>query len=98
MFFYIGPGCDISNISPLFENPSSGPFLLNPPENEFSKYVSELIVYLTGGRSIKPRFVMANGQVPSVYNDIFFSYMYEDSIYQLPSAIEFRNLLENNNK
>lgn len=98
IFFYIGSKCDDSTISSLFDNPTSGPFLFNPPENEFSKYAAELIVYLMGGRTVKPRFVLANGQATSVYNDIFFSYMFEDSVHQLPSAIEFRNLLENKNK
>lgn len=94
LFFYIGSTCDQSVIASLFDNPVSGTFIFNPPENDFSKYVSELIVYLTNDRIIKPRFVLANGQGVSVYNDIFFSYMYEDSLFQLPSAIEFRNVLE----
>lgn len=95
MFFYIGKNCDINTVRQLFENTNSGIFIFNPPENELSKYVSELVVFLMNNRSIKPRFVLANGQTTSVYNDIFFSYMYEDNAYQLPSTVEFRNTVEN---
>lgn len=91
LIFYIGATCGSEYIESLFTSTASGPFIFNPPENEFSKYVSEVIVYVTNGRRMKPRFILANGQGVSVYNDIFFSYMYEDSLYELSSAIEFRN-------
>lgn len=93
LIFYVGQACDRVPAETLFGSTASGPFLFNPVEDEFSKYVSELVVYLTSGRAMKPKFVLADGRRTSVYNDIFFSYMYEDSLYQLPSAIDFRNTL-----
>lgn len=98
IFFYVAAACDAASVASLFENTAVGPFIFNPPPNDFSKYVSELVVFLTNNRKIKPRFVLAMEQNTSVYNDIFFSYMFEDSSYQLPTALEFRNHLENRNK
>lgn len=95
IFFYVGKNCDSSVVSQLFESTNSGVFIFNPPENELSKYVTELVVFLMNNRNIKPRFVLSNGQHTSVYNDIFFSYMYEDSSYQLPNTVEFRRTLDN---
>lgn len=98
IYFYIGKSCDINVVSYIFENTTSGPILFNPPENEFSKYVLDLMEYMMSNRSIKPRFVLVSGVETTVYNEIFFSHLYEDSMYQIPSLNEFRNKLENRNK
>lgn len=94
LFFYIGKDCDLQLVSSLFEDVKSGPFLFNPPGNEFSQYVSELMVFLLNDRVVKPRFILVDGKETSVYNDIFFSYMYDDRMYQLPSSNEFRSILD----
>jgi len=93
LIFYVGEACSEEHVGSLFGDAGSGPFLFSPSEGEFTAYVSEVVVYLTRGRVVKPRYVLANGRETSVYNDIFYSYMYEDTLYQLPSAIDFRNAL-----
>jgi protein transport protein SEC24 len=94
LFFYIGKAVDQEITASLFEDMTSGPFLYQPPENEFSNYVSELLLFLLENRVVKPRYILVNGNETSVYCDIFFSYMYDDRMYQLPSASEFRNTLD----
>lgn len=98
IYFYTGKNCDPAIISYIFENPTNGPILFNPPENEFSKYVLSLMEFMLSNRCIKPRFVLVLGSEPSVYNEIFFSHLYEDSMYQISSLNEFRNKLESRNK
>lgn len=94
LFFYVGKDCDPELVFTLFENAKSGPFVFSPPDNEFSRYVSELVVFLLDDRVVKPRFILANGKETNVHNDIFFSYMYDDRMYQVPSVNEFRNMLD----
>lgn len=90
LFFYIAPGCDPLQAEGLFEATAPGPFLFVPPENDLSGYVTELVGYLTSGREVKPRFILARGDVASVYNEIFMSYMYEDEMHGLPRMIDYK--------
>jgi len=94
MFFYIGKDCDPAVVSSLFQDIKSGPFLFYPPENEFSKYVSDMVAYLLENRSLKPKFILVNGSETSVYGNIFFSYLYEDRMHKIASSAEFMNSLD----
>lgn len=94
MFFYIGRECDQSFYGTLFEGLTSGPILFSPPENEFSNYVSELITYLIGDRSIKPRFILVNDAADSVYSAVFYSYLYDDKLHTLDNIDSYRRELE----
>lgn len=96
MFFYVGKKADSSVVASLFEDSKTGPIIFSPPENDFSKYVSELILFLLNSRVIKPRYILVRGNETSVYNDIFFSYMYNDSMHHLPSSVEFLNNINKN--
>jgi hypothetical protein len=98
IYFYVGKKCDKTVVSYLFENMSSGPILFNPPENDFSKYVLEIMEFIMADRIIKPRFILVLGEETSINSEIFFSHLYEDSLYQIPSSREFRNKLEVKNK
>lgn len=98
IYFYVGKTCDRSVVAYLFENAASGPILFNPPENDFSKYVLELMEFIMSNRVVKPRFSLVLGEDAGVYSEIFFSHLYEDPMYQVASANEFRNKLESRNK
>lgn len=95
MFFYIAKECDPAAVSSLFTSVQSGPFLFTPPENEFSNYVTELVTYLIGSRTVKPRFVVVDGKEHSIYSTVFHSYMYDDKMYGLASSVEYRKEIEN---
>lgn len=90
IFFYVGKNCDRSLFEHLFGTSRSGPILFNPPgESEFSKYVGDLLVYLQQNRSLTPKYLLVDESENSVYNSIFFSYMFNDRIFGLPGIEEY---------
>lgn len=95
IFFFIGKACDALTSASLFESQTSGPILFAPPDNDFSRYVSELIVYLTGDRPVKPRFILVNDSENSIYSSIFFSYLYDDKMYLINGIADYRSELTN---
>lgn len=94
IFFFIGKNCNPEIVASLFQDVKSGPFVFSLTSSDFSKYVSDLLVFLLGSRTITPRYILVNGNETSVYYDIFFSYMYDDRMHDLPSSLDFFNRLE----
>ncbi|KAI4291242.1 protein transport protein SEC24 [Pancytospora philotis] len=89
VFFYAGKSCSADSVAMLFDGCCSGPILFAPPENELSKYVLDLVAYVLTDRPLKPRFVFVNDAENTVYNNVFYSYMYNDKMYMLPSLDEY---------
>ncbi|KAI5149163.1 protein transport protein SEC24 [Enteropsectra breve] len=95
LLFFIGKSTDPEVVKMLFSTTSSGPFLFDPPKNEISDYVANLLDYLLADRSLSPRYILVNDQEDSIYSTVFHSYLYDDKMYMLDGISEFRGSLGN---
>ncbi|EOB13377.1 Protein transport protein SEC24 [Nosema bombycis CQ1] len=91
IFFFIGRDCP-DHLSNLLFDPltPSGRIIFDPPKNDFSKKVIDLINDLRKNRFISPFYVLIrDNSTKTHYRDIFFSYLYEDHQHNLPSINEY---------
>lgn len=100
IYFFISRECPAEVYNLLFgEEQLSGRIIFNPPQNDFSARVIEIISNLKKDRFINPFYVLIRDDGSSnLFKEIFFTYFYEDNIHGMPSYAKYAELLQNSMK
>lgn len=97
IYFFIGKDCshDIANL--LFdETQITGRFIFDPPENDLSNKVIDILNELRINRFISPWYILIrDGNETNLFRELFFTYFYDDAIHGMPAYIGYLDLLKN---
>ncbi|WUR05084.1 protein transport protein SEC24 [Vairimorpha necatrix] len=97
IYFFIGKDCP-QEISDLLFDPDqmTGRFIFDPPENDFSMRVIEIINDLKKDRFLNPFYVFIKDDgSANLQREIFFTHFYEDSLHGMPSYAKFVEMIKN---
>lgn len=97
IYFFISKECPQEISELLFDsNQITGRFIFDPPQNEYSIKVVEIINELKKNRFLTPFYVLIRDcDENNLFREVFFTYFYEDALHGMPSYLKYIEMIKN---
>lgn len=97
IYFFVGKDCSQEFANLLFdESQITGRFIFDPPENELSNKVIDILNELRFNRFVTPWYVLIrDGNDTNVFREVFFTYFYDDAMHGMPAYSGYLDMLKN---